>query len=176
MSDIFVDLARRYAIKEVTCVNDVVHHIRDGLVAAAVAITYQVSVGGEEIWVLPGGGLTFLVDVAVPYVEAVFFRMPFLGTVSYNAQARQISPDISDFKYGALYADPIPTWGPAFHRACACRTCIAICRTSSAAGMTPTDEARPTCMCRSASVSRSRCLRQRRHRRHHAASIGYRRS
>ena len=35
MSDIFIDLARRYAIKEVTCVNDVVHHIRDGLVAAA---------------------------------------------------------------------------------------------------------------------------------------------
>jgi len=51
-------------------------------------------------------------DVAVPYVEAVFFRgMPFLGTVSYNAQARQISPDISDFKYGALYADPIPSMG-----------------------------------------------------------------
>ena len=37
--------------------------------------------------------------------------MPFLGTVSYNAQARQISPDISDFKYGALYADPIPSMG-----------------------------------------------------------------
>ena len=48
----------------------------------------------------------------MPYVEAVFFRgMPFLGTVSYNAQARQISPDISDFKYGALYADPIPSMG-----------------------------------------------------------------
>jgi CO2 hydration protein len=114
MSDIFVDLARRYAIKEVTCVNDVVHHIRDGLVAAAAnPITYEVDVAGEKIWVLPPeAGLTFLVDVAVPYVEAVFFRgMPFLGTVSYNAQARQISPDISDFKYGALYADPIPSMG-----------------------------------------------------------------
>ena len=114
MSDIFVDLARRYAIKEVTCVNDVVHHIRDGLVAAAAnPITYEVNVAGEKIWVLPpDAGLTFLVDVAVPYVEAVFFRgMPFLGTVSYNAQARQISPDISDFKYGALYADPIPSMG-----------------------------------------------------------------
>jgi len=114
MSDIFVDLARRYAIKEVTCVNDVVHHIRDGLVAAAGSpIEYKVTIGGEEIWVLPPkAGLTFLVDVAVPYVEAVFFRgMPFLGTVSYNAQARQISPDISDFKYGALYADPIPSMG-----------------------------------------------------------------
>jgi len=114
MSDIFVDLARRYAIKEVTCVNDVVHHIRDGLVTAAGhPITYKVNVGGDDIWVLPPeAGLTFLVDVAVPYVEAVFFRgMPFLGTVSYNAQARQISPDISDFKYGALYADPIPSMG-----------------------------------------------------------------
>ena len=114
MSDLFVDLARRYAIKEVTCVNDVVHHIRDGLVAAAAnPITYEVDVAGEKIWVLPpDAGLTFLVDVAVPYVEAVFFRgMPFLGTVSYNAQARQISPDISDFKYGALYADPIPSMG-----------------------------------------------------------------
>ena len=114
MSDIFVNLARRYAIKEVTCVNDVVHHIRDGLVTAAGhPITYKVNVSGDDIWVLPPeAGLTFLVDVAVPYVEAVFFRgMPFLGTVSYNAQARQISPDISDFKYGALYADPIPSMG-----------------------------------------------------------------
>ncbi|AII47289.1 carbon dioxide transporter [Synechococcus sp. KORDI-49] len=114
MSDLFVDLARRYRIGEVACVNDVVHHIRDGLVAAAGSpITYKVTVAGEEFWVLPPeAGLTFLVDVAVPYVEAVFFRgMPFLGTVSYNAQARQISPDISDFKYGALYADPIPSMG-----------------------------------------------------------------
>ena len=114
MSDIFVDLARRYAIKEVTSVNDVVHHIRDGLLAAAGSpIEYRVSIGGEEIWVIPPeAGLTFLIDVAVPYVEAVFFRgMPFLGTVSYNAQARQIPPDISDFKYGALYADPVPSMG-----------------------------------------------------------------
>ena len=114
MSDIFVDLARRYGIKEVTCIKDVVHHIRDGLVTAAGSpIEYKVNIGGEDIWVLPPeAGLTFLMDVAVPYVEAVFFRgMPFLGTVSYNAQARQISPDISDFKYGALYADPIPSMG-----------------------------------------------------------------
>ena len=114
MSDIFVDLARRYGIKEVTCIKDVVHHIRDGVVTAAGSpIEYKVNIAGEDIWVLPPeAGLTFLMDVAVPYVEAVFFRgMPFLGTVSYNAQARQISPDISDFKYGALYADPIPSMG-----------------------------------------------------------------
>jgi len=114
MSDIFIDLARRYRIGEVACVNDVVHHIRDGLVTAAGhPITYQVTVAGESIWILPPeAGLTFLMDVAVPYVEAVFFRgMPFLGTVSYNAQAQQIAPDISSFKYGALYADPIPSMG-----------------------------------------------------------------
>ena len=114
MSDLFIDLAHRYRIGEVACVNDVVHHIRDGLVAAAAnPITYQVSEGGEQIWLLPPeAGLTFLGDVAVPYVEAVFFRgMPFLGTVSYNAQAQQISPDQGSFRYGALYADPIPSMG-----------------------------------------------------------------
>jgi len=72
-----------------------------------------VELGGETIWILPPeAGLTFLADVAVPYVEAVFFRgMPFLGTVSYNAQAQQISPDPSSFRYGALYADPLPSMG-----------------------------------------------------------------
>ena len=87
------------------------------------------SIGGEEIWVLPPeAGLTFLVDVAVPYVEAVFFRgMPFLGTVSYNAQARQISPDISDFKYGALTPTRFRAWVRAFPPASACRTCTATC-------------------------------------------------
>jgi hypothetical protein len=72
-----------------------------------------VTVAGERFWVLPPeAGLTFLVDVAVPYVEAVFLRgTPFLGTVSFNAQAQQISPDQSQFRYGALYADPLPTMG-----------------------------------------------------------------
>jgi CO2 hydration protein len=114
MSDLFLDLARRYRLGEVASVRDVVHHIRDGLVAAAAdPITYQVELGGETIWILPPeAGLTFLADVAVPYVEAVFFRgMPFLGTVSYNAQAQQISPDPSSFRYGALYADPVPSMG-----------------------------------------------------------------
>ena len=69
--------------------------------------------GGESLPVLPASaGLTFLVDVAVPYVEAVFLRgMPFLGTVSFNAQAQQISPDQAQFAYGALFADPLPTMG-----------------------------------------------------------------
>ena len=70
-------------------------------------------VAGERFWILPPeAGLTFLADVAVPYVEAVFLRgMPFLGTVSFNAQAQQISPDQSTFAYGALFADVLPTMG-----------------------------------------------------------------
>jgi hypothetical protein len=86
----------------------------DGLVAAAAnPITYGVSIAGQHHWVLPPeAGLTFLVDVAVPYVEAVFLRgTPFLGTVSFNAQAQQISPDQAQFAYGALYADPLPSMG-----------------------------------------------------------------
>ena len=56
--------------------------------------------------------MTFLVDAAIPYVEAVFFRgTPFLGTVSYNAQAQQIPFDQSRVGYGALYADPLPIGG-----------------------------------------------------------------
>jgi hypothetical protein len=72
-----------------------------------------VEVDGEHFWVLPPeAGLTFLVDVAVPYVEAVFLRgMPFLGTVSFNAQAQQIPPDQAQFAYGALFADPLPSMG-----------------------------------------------------------------
>jgi hypothetical protein len=57
-------------------------------------------------------GLTFLMDTAVPYVEAVFFRgTPFPGTVSYNAQAYQIPPYQELFAYGALFADPLPIGG-----------------------------------------------------------------
>jgi len=37
--------------------------------------------------------------------------MPFLGTVSFNAQVHQISADLGQFAYGALYADPLPTMG-----------------------------------------------------------------
>jgi CO2 hydration protein len=114
MSDLFVDLAKAEAAGAVTSIAAVVDFIEAGLVAAAAnPITYAVSLAGERFWVLPPeAGLTFLVDVAVPYVEAVFLRgTPFLGTVSFNAQAQQISPDQSQFRYGALYADPLPTMG-----------------------------------------------------------------
>ncbi|MGB7564990.1 MAG: CO2 hydration protein [Prochlorococcaceae cyanobacterium] len=114
MSDLFLDLARAEADGRVASIEAVVEFIKDGLVAAAAnPITYGVEVAGEHLWVLPPeAGLTFLVDVAVPYVEAVFLRgLPFLGTVSFNAQARQISPDQAQFAYGALYADPLPSMG-----------------------------------------------------------------
>jgi CO2 hydration protein len=114
MSDLFVALAEAERQGEVASIAAVVAFIRDGLVAAAAnAITYAVEVAGQRLWVLPPeAGLTFLPDVAVPYVEAVFLRgTPFLGTVSFNAQAQQISPDQAEFAYGALFADPLPTMG-----------------------------------------------------------------
>ncbi|MFM9042220.1 MAG: CO2 hydration protein [Vulcanococcus sp.] len=114
MSDIFIDLANAERDGSVRSIPAVVEFIKQGLVAAAAnPIHYGVNIGGQHFWVLPPeAGLTFLVDVAVPYVEAVFLRgMPFLGTVSFNAQAQQISPDQARFTYGALYADPLPTMG-----------------------------------------------------------------
>ena len=114
MSDLFLDLAAGEREGRVRSIPAVVDFIKDGLVAAAAnPIHYGVSIGGEQFWILPpDAGLTFLVDVAVPYVEAVFLRgTPFLGTVSFNAQAQQISPDQAQFAYGALYADPLPTMG-----------------------------------------------------------------
>jgi len=114
MSDLFLDLARAEKEGRVSTVAAVVDFLRQGLVAAAARpISYGVELAGERFWVLPPeAGLTFLADVAVPYVEAVFLRgMPFLGTVSFNAQAQQISPDQSTFTYGALFADPLPSMG-----------------------------------------------------------------
>ena len=114
MSDLFLDLAAAERDGRVRSIPQVVDFIKDGLVAAAAnPIHYGVMLQGEHYWVLPPeAGLTFLVDVAVPYVEAVFLRgMPFLGTVSFNAQAQQISPDQAKFTYGALYADPLPSMG-----------------------------------------------------------------
>ena len=114
MSDLFLDLAKAERDGRVRNIEQVVEFIKAGLVAAAAnPITYAVEIQGEKLWVLPPeANLTFLVDVAVPYVEAVFLRgMPFLGTVSFNAQAQQISPDQASFTYGALYADPLPTMG-----------------------------------------------------------------
>jgi CO2 hydration protein len=114
MSDMFLDLSDRYDRGEIKSIEQVVEHIKDGLVAAAnLPITYAVKIKGKKYEIIPASvGLTFLPDTAVPYVEAVFFRgTPFSGTVSYNAQAHQIPPDQSRFAYGALYADPLPIGG-----------------------------------------------------------------
>ena len=114
MSDLFIDLSDAYDAGSVTTIPQVVAFVKAGLVAAAAnPITYSVTISGTTYDLLPkSAGLTFLMDVAVPYVEAVFFRgTPFLGTVSYNAQANQISVDQGRFEYGALYADPLPVGG-----------------------------------------------------------------
>ena len=114
MSEMFLSLSDRYDTGEIKTIPEVVKHIQSGLVAAAnLPITYAVTIKGQVYEIIPSeAGLTFLPDVAVPYVEAIFFRgTPFLGTVSYNAQAQQIPPDQSRFEYGALYADPLPIGG-----------------------------------------------------------------
>ncbi len=114
MSDIFLSLSDLYDEGRIKSIADVVQHILDGLVADANRpITYKVNIKGQDYQLIPKSvGLTFLMDPGVPYVEAVFFRgAPFLGTVSFNAQAYQISYDQAMFAYGALYADPLPTGG-----------------------------------------------------------------
>jgi CO2 hydration protein len=114
MSDLFLDLSDLYDEGKITSISDVVEQIRAGLVAAAnLPITYAANIRGHKYEIIPKSeGLTFLADTAIPYVEAIFFRgTPFRGTVSYNAQAHQISSDQSRFTYGALYADPLPTGG-----------------------------------------------------------------
>ncbi|HEY9670576.1 MAG TPA: CO2 hydration protein [Waterburya sp.] len=114
MSDIFMSLSDYYNKGKIKTIPQVVEHIKSGLVENAnLPITYSPNIRGQACEIIPKSvGLTFLPDVAVPYVEAVFFRgTPFLGTVSYNAQANQISPDQGRFNYGALYADPLPIGG-----------------------------------------------------------------
>ncbi|WP_371128365.1 CO2 hydration protein [Gloeomargarita lithophora] len=114
MSPLFLDLSDRYDRGEITTIKNVVDHIRMGLIQAAPApIIYDVKINGDIYPLLtPAAGLDFLTAAAVPYVEAVFFRsFPFMGTVSYNAQAYQIPADQGDFNYGALYADPLPIGG-----------------------------------------------------------------
>jgi CO2 hydration protein len=114
MSKLFLTLAHEYETGKITSVTQIVAYIKAGLVAAANnPITYSVKVNGKSYDLIPtSAGLVFISDAAVPYVEAIFFRgTPFFGTVSYNAQAQQISPDPSRFNYGALYADPLPIGG-----------------------------------------------------------------
>jgi CO2 hydration protein len=114
MSDMFIELSDRYDRGEIKTIPHVVDHIKSALVAnASHPIYYTVNIGGKEYEILPkSAGLTFLMDTAVPYVEAIFFRgTPFQGTVSFNAQAGYIPVDQAKFQYGALYADPLPVGG-----------------------------------------------------------------
>ncbi len=114
MSDIFTELSDRYDAGKISSIPEVVALVKEGLVKnASLPITYTVNIDGKPYDILPkSAGLTFLMDTGVPYVEAVFFKsFPFMGTVSYNAQARAIPSEPERFSYGVLYADPLPTGG-----------------------------------------------------------------
>jgi CO2 hydration protein len=114
MSPMFLTLSDRYDRGEIQTIPDVVNHVLNGLVEAAnKPIFYSVKLKGQDYEIIPkSAGFTFLMETAVPYVEAVFFRsFPFMGTISYNAQAYQVSHDPARFAYGALYADPLPVGG-----------------------------------------------------------------
>lgn len=69
MSDLFIDLSDAYDAGTVTTIPQVVAFIKAGLVAAAAnPITYSVEIAGTTYDLLPkSAGLTFLMDVAVPY-------------------------------------------------------------------------------------------------------------
>lgn len=110
MADIFLSLSDRYDREEIKSITQVVQHILDELVKDAnKLITYRVFIFNESYDIIPESvGLTFLADTVVPYIESIFFRgTPFLGTISYNAQACQIPQEQELFTYGALYADPL---------------------------------------------------------------------
>lgn len=114
MSDLFIDLSDSYDRGETKSIADIVDFVKAGLVAAAsLPITYSVKIRGQVYDIIPKEAkLTFLADVAVPYVESIFFRgTAFFGVVSYNAQAHQIPEEQKDFSYGALFADPLPIGG-----------------------------------------------------------------
>ncbi len=114
MSPIFLTLSDLYDAGKIQTIPEVVQHILSGLVeSAGKPITYQVEIRGEFYEIIPASAkFAFLMEVGVPYVDTIFFRgTPFFGTVSYNAQANQISPEQARFTYGALYADPLPTGG-----------------------------------------------------------------
>ena len=114
MSELFLDLAHAHRESGITSIASIMEFVKQGLVAAAgLPIRYAVQLHGTTVAILPKDAkLTFLMDVAVPYVEAVFLRgMPFLGTLSFNAQATGIPHDQGQFGYGALFADPLPTMG-----------------------------------------------------------------
>ncbi|XHU95833.1 MAG: CO2 hydration protein [cyanobacterium endosymbiont of Rhopalodia gibba] len=110
MADLFLSLSERYDKEEIKSISQVVKHILDGLVKDAnKPIAYQVFIFNKSYDIIPKSvGLTFLADTAIPYIESIFFRgTPFLGTISYNAQAYKIPKEQGLFTYGALHADPL---------------------------------------------------------------------
>jgi CO2 hydration protein len=92
-------------------VPDAMDFLVNGIFAiAGRPIYHHLYVGDECYEIIPKSkGFTWLYEAALPYVEAVFYRtVPFRGTKSYNAQAKQVPDDQKDFHYGILYADVFP--------------------------------------------------------------------
>jgi CO2 hydration protein len=114
MSGLFLGMSDAYNQGKITCIPDVVKYIQAALVGGEnLPITYSVTIDGQSYDILPAAeDFKFLMDVGVPYAEAVFFRgTPFLGTVSLNAQAGYVPVEQDQFCYGVLYGDPLPIGG-----------------------------------------------------------------
>ncbi|MDJ0702196.1 MAG: CO2 hydration protein [Leptolyngbyaceae cyanobacterium MO_188.B28] len=111
MAPVFFEMCDRYTEGSLTSVPEAMNFLVDGIFAVAGRpIYHHVYIRGECYEIIPKSqGFTWLYEAALPYVEAVFYRVsPFRGTRSYNAQVGQVPKDQRDFHYGILYADIFP--------------------------------------------------------------------
>lgn len=111
MAPVFFEMSDIYDEGGFKGVPDAMNFLVNGIFAiAGRPIYHHVYIGNECFEIIPKSkGFTWLYEAALPYVEAVFYRTaPFRGTKSYNAQAKQVPEDQSDFHYGILYADVFP--------------------------------------------------------------------
>lgn len=111
MAPVFFEMSDIYDEGGFKGVPDAMNFLVNGIFAiAGRPIYHHVYIGGECFEIIPKSkGFTWLYEAALPYVEAVFYRTaPFRGTKSYNAQAKQVPENQTDFHYGILYADVFP--------------------------------------------------------------------
>ncbi|MFM2430216.1 MAG: hypothetical protein RLZZ511_1429 [Cyanobacteriota bacterium] len=111
MAPVFFEMSDLYDEGKLTSVPEAMQFLVNGIFAVAGRpIYHHVYVDGECFEVIPKSkGFTWLYEAALPYVEAVFYRTaPFRGTKSYNAQAKEVPAEQSEFHYGILYADTFP--------------------------------------------------------------------
>lgn len=111
MCPVFLEMSDLYDEGKMTTVKEAMEFLVNGIFAVAGRpIYHHVYIRDECYEIIPKSqGFTWLYEAALPYVEAVFYRTsPFRGTKSYNAQAKQVPENQSDFHYGILYADVLP--------------------------------------------------------------------